>query len=87
MCLSRIWWQLNALYYLILVVVDDLQNHGINAADITKLKQTGICTVQVSLSSSTRVMNDAWLSRFGSGNENKKRSKLPSLSAECRAFK
>ncbi|KAG0364439.1 Meiotic recombination protein dmc1 [Gamsiella multidivaricata] len=27
--------------------IDELQNHGINAADITKLKQAGICTVRV----------------------------------------
>ncbi|KAF9434156.1 Meiotic recombination protein dmc1 [Entomortierella beljakovae] len=26
--------------------IDELQNHGINAADITKLKQAGICTVR-----------------------------------------
>lgn len=27
--------------------IDELQNHGINASDITKLKQAGICTVRV----------------------------------------
>ncbi|KAG0332405.1 Meiotic recombination protein dmc1 [Podila horticola] len=26
--------------------IDELQNHGVNAADITKLKQAGICTVR-----------------------------------------
>ncbi|KAK3822815.1 MAG: Rad51-domain-containing protein [Benniella sp.] len=26
--------------------IDELQNHGINASDITKLKQAGICTVR-----------------------------------------
>ncbi|KAF9282722.1 Meiotic recombination protein dmc1 [Linnemannia elongata] len=26
--------------------VDELQNHGINAADITKLKQAGVCTIK-----------------------------------------
>ncbi|KAF8984346.1 Meiotic recombination protein dmc1 [Entomortierella lignicola] len=26
--------------------IDELQNHGINAADITKLKQAGVCTVR-----------------------------------------
>lgn len=27
--------------------VDELQNHGIGAADIQKLKQAGICTIKV----------------------------------------
>lgn len=26
--------------------IDDLQNHGINAADIKKLKTSGICTIK-----------------------------------------
>ncbi|KAG0309492.1 hypothetical protein BGZ98_002004 [Dissophora globulifera] len=30
----------------IFLEVDELQNHGINAADITKLRQAGVCTVR-----------------------------------------
>jgi hypothetical protein len=30
-----------------LIDVDELQNHGINAADITKLKLAGVCTIKV----------------------------------------
>lgn len=34
-----------------LIDVDELQNHGINAADITKLKQAGVCTIKARSSS------------------------------------
>jgi hypothetical protein len=43
----RLWLKL-LLYTLLFVIVeiDELQNHGINVADITKLKQAGICTIK-----------------------------------------
>lgn len=34
----------------IIINVDELQNHGINAGDITKLKAAGICSIAVCFS-------------------------------------
>lgn len=30
-----------------IINVDELQNHGINAGDITKLKAAGVCSIAV----------------------------------------